>query len=183
MEQSRPVRNKSYGIIRDLLDNADGQGGMQSNVIYVAATPEMFQTEKGFPEYEALRSRLANAAAFITPKLIDWRGVIVDLTKTPLPHDMLVQLADRIIDIHATARNWKPRQYLTPDITKQVVDAVEAQGAAVSKPRLLASCAASLLEIVEQNRDEPIAAIVISTLNAAKQALLKKPVIEKWEDG
>jgi hypothetical protein len=42
---------------------------------------------------------------------------------------------------------------------------------------------AALLEVVEQNRDKPIAAIVISTLNSAKQALLKKPVTEKWEDG
>ncbi len=140
MEQSRSVRNKSYGVMRDLLDNADGQGGMQSSIIYVAGTPEMFHSEKGFPEYDALRSRLANAAAFNIANLIDWRSVIVDLTKTPLPHDILLKLAGRVVELHATAREWDPRQYFTQEVISQLVASVESGAFIVSKARLLASC-------------------------------------------
>ena len=181
MEQKRSVRSKSYGVIRDLLDNADDQGGMQSCTVYVAATPEMFQSERGFPEYEALRSRLVNVASFVVPNLVDWRGVIVDLTKTPLPHDLLLRLANRIIDLHAAAWKWDPREYFTDDAISQVVDIVERQGVAVTKPRLLASCVATLLEIVEQNREQSVATILKPTLSAVKGTLSKKAAPEQWE--
>jgi hypothetical protein len=181
MEQTRSVRNKSYGVIRDLLDNADDQGGMQSSIIYVAGTPEMYQSAKGFPEYEALRSRLANAANFTAPNLIDWRGVIVDLTKTPLPHDILMKLAGRVIDLHAVARDWDPREYFTQDIITQMVASVESQAVVVTKPRLLASCAATLLEIVEQNRDQAVAGMLKDTLKAVHASLAQKAEAKQWE--
>jgi hypothetical protein len=182
MEQTRSVRNKSYGVIRDLLDNADDQGGMQSSVIYVAGTPELFRSEKGFPEYDALRSRLANTVNFTIPNLIDWRGVIVDLTKTPLPHDLLVKLAVRVVDLHAMAREWDPRQYFTPEIISQMVAAVESGAFLVSRPRLLSSFVATLLEIVEQNRDQPVTDLLKGTLQAVHASLAKKPVTDRWDE-
>jgi bacteriophage exclusion system BrxC/D-like protein len=181
MEQTRSVRNKSYGVIRDLLDNADNQGGMQSSIIYVAGTPELFQSQKGFPEYDALRSRLANATSFITPNLVDWRGVIVDLTRTPMPHDILMQLAGRVIDLHAVARDWNPREYFTKDIIRQMVASVESQAVVVTKPRLMASCAATLLEIVEQNRDQAVAGLLASTLKVVHASLARKAEVKQWE--
>lgn len=181
MEQSRSVRNKSYGVIRDLLDNADNQGGMQSSIIYVAGTPEMFQSEKGFPEYDALRSRLANAASFTVPNLIDWRSVIVDLTKTPLPHDILLKLTGRVVDLHATARQWDPRQYFTQEVIGQIVASVESGAFIVSKARLLSSYAANLLEVVEQNRDQAVAGMLKGTLQAVLTSLAQKAETKQWE--
>ena len=181
MEQTPSVRKKSYGVIRDLLDNADNQGGMQSSVIYVAATPEMFQSERGFPEYDALRSRLANAARFSMPNLIDWRGVIVDLTKTSMPHDLLLKLVGRVVDLHAIAREWNPRAYFTEDVITQIVADVESGAFIVSRPRLLASCAATLLEIIEQNRDQPITGLLKDTLQAVHAKLVQKSKTEEWD--
>ncbi len=48
MEQTRSVRNKSYGVIRDLLDNADNQGGMQASITYVDGALRCFSLVKDF---------------------------------------------------------------------------------------------------------------------------------------
>lgn len=181
MEQSRSVRNKSYGVIRDLLDNADDQGGMQSSVIYVAGTPEMFQSEKGFPEYDALRSRLASATRFNIPNLIDWRSVIVDITKTPLSHEILLGLAGRVMEIHAKARNWEPKEYLDNEILNKLVANVESGPFVVSKARLLASCTAALLEMIEQNRDQPVHNMLEGTLTAVHSALVQESETKQWD--
>jgi len=181
MEQSRQTRVKSYGVLRDLLDNADNQGGMQRSLAYVAATPQMFTDGKGFPEYDALRSRLASASRFSVPGLVDWRSIIVDLTKTPLPHDHLVQLASRVVDIHAAARAWDPRTAFPYTVLANVVAAVEKGPFVVSRPRLLASCVAALLEIIEQNRESTVGDILGTTLDAVHSILIKKPAAKPWE--
>ncbi len=181
MEQTRSVRNKSYGVIRDLLDNADFQGGMQSSVTYVAGTPDLFHSAKGFPEYDALRSRLASSANAASPNLVDWRGVIVDLTKIPMGHDMLIKMAGRVIDLHAAAREWEPRQYLTQNVVSQIVENIEAGASAVTKPRLLAACVANLLEIVEQNRTADINEVLNATLTSVQALLLKTVRVEEWD--
>jgi hypothetical protein len=87
---------------------------MQSSIMYVAGTPEMFSDEKGFAENDALRSHLEIAGCFAMSKYTDYRSVIVDLTKTPLTHELMVQLAGRIRGIHAIARNWSPEKHFTP---------------------------------------------------------------------
>lgn len=182
MEQSRPVRNKSYGVLRDLLDNADQQGGMRSSIMYVASTPDMFTSEKGFAEYEALRSRLAAAERFILPDFIDWRGVIIDLTKTPLPHDVMVQLGKRIRDVHAIAQNWNPKKKLTDELILEIVDRIyKGPFFQVSKPRMIASATTILLEIAEQNRHQEIAQIISQTLENVNRDLAEPLKGESWD--
>jgi len=75
--------------------------------MYVAGTPEMFSDEKGFAENDALRSRLEISGRFAISKYTDYRSVIVDLTKTPLSHELMVRLAGRIRSVHAITRNWE----------------------------------------------------------------------------
>jgi hypothetical protein len=154
---------------------------MQSSVFYVAGTPEMYQSEKGFPEYDALRSRLVSAAGFAPTSLVDWRGVIVDLTKTPLPHDILLQLTDRIVDLHAVARAWNPREHFTKSVIEQLVAGVESQAVTVTKPRLLSCCAATLLEVIEQNREQTVPDMLQSTLKAVQASLSKKADTKQWD--
>lgn len=180
MEQSRSVRNKSYGVLRDLLDNADNQGGMHSSVVYVAATPEMFETEKGFAEYDALRSRLANSTRFAMQGIVDWRGVVVDLTKTPLPLDHLMHLAERVIGIHAVAREWSANESFEQGAVAKLVTAVQSGVFAVSKPRLLASSVAIILEVLEQNRQVTASELVDSGLQEAHAGLTKRSEPLEW---
>jgi len=67
----------------------------------------MFSDEKGFAENDALRSRLEISGRFAISKYTDYRSVIVDLTKTPLSHELMVRLAGRIRSVHAITRNWE----------------------------------------------------------------------------
>jgi hypothetical protein len=179
MGQSAPVRKKSYGVIRDLLDNTDGQG-MRSSIIYIAATPEMFQEGKGFPEYDALRSRLANVPKFTVPGLADWRGIVVDLTKTAMSRELLVRLVNRIVDLHSIACEWKPKEYISEEVILQLVTEVTNGASVVSVPRLLTSSAATLLELVEQNRDQLGTDLVRDTLQAVRASLVGKTSAKQW---
>lgn len=182
MDQSHSVRKKSYGVIRDLLDNADDQGGMPSSMIYIAATPEMFSSERGFAEYDALRSRLANTQRFTIPNLMDWRAVIVDLVKTPLPHNHLVQLAQKVRDIHSIARQWDPRPHFTDEIIQVLITKIESNPSSqVSRPRMLSSLAATLLEIAEQNPVHPLHDALDVTFDQVLQVLISRPEADKWE--
>jgi BREX system ATP-binding protein BrxC/D len=180
MEQSKLVRKKSYGVIRDLLDNADNQGGMQSCMMYIAATPDMFKSEKGFAEYDALRSRLSNAQRFNMPNFIDWRGVIVDLTKTPLSSDFLIKLGQRIRFIHSIGWDWEAEKCIDDDLIKNIVNEIEKGTFLVSKPRMLTSAIATILEIAEQNPKSDIQEFISPLLESVHSKLSSKPETEQW---
>ncbi len=181
MDQSRAVRKKSYGVIRDLLDNADGQGGMHSSIMYIAATPEVFSSEKGFAEYDALRSRLVGVGQLQIPGLIDWRSVIVDLTRTPLPHDALTQLAAKVRQVHSIARGWQAEQHFTDAHINALVKKIEGEVYQFSKPRMVASCVATLLDIAEQNRDIDMLAAFDAALGQTAEVLSKMPKTDSWD--
>ncbi len=181
MKQLRPVRTSSYGVIRDLLDNADQQGGMRSSMMYIAATPEMFSDASGFPENDALMSRLEIAERFTMSKYADYRSVIVDLAKTPLTHDMLVQLGERIRSVHSVARNWSPEEKLTDEAIQETVRLIEQGIFQISKPRMCAASIATLLDTVEQNREADVFELINEVLKEVHSTLPKEPKTETWE--
>lgn len=182
INQSKIVRNRSYHVIRNLLDNADDQGGMKSCIIYVAATPDMFTSERGLSEYEALRSRLDSAQILPSHDYIDWRGVIVDLTKTPLPHDLLVLLAHRIRSIHAIAHNWDPKIVLTDQLIQDIVGIIGNGVFQVSKPRMVAAGISTALEIAEQNPQINVTKMIPEILKRLNNELSKEPIVKQWEE-
>ncbi len=168
--------------MRNLLDNADDQGGMRSCIIYLAATPDMFTSGTGLSEYEALRSRLDSAQILPSHAYIDWRGVIVDLTKTPLPYDLLVQFAQRIRSIHAIAQEWDPKTVLTDKLIEDIVGTIEKGVFQVSKPRMVAAGISTILEIVEQNPQISISDMLSSVLGKLNSELSKEQITEPWEE-
>jgi hypothetical protein len=181
LTQSRQVRQKSYGVLRDLLDNTDGQGGMQSAVTYVAATPEMFESERGFAEYDALRSRLRPVAQLGKSHFVDWRAVVVDLSSSPFGDGQLAQLFLRIVDIHAIARSWSPGDYFSAGAVNGIVEKIVSAPAHASRPRMLAACAASLLETLEQNRSATIEELLGATLEEMGRRKLASSPSSVWE--
>ena len=178
---TRSVRMKSYGMIRDLLDNADDQGGMPSSMFYIAATPDMFTKAEGFAEYDALRSRLANSQGFLPPNLVDWRGVVVDLTRTPLGHLSLIQVAHKIRDIHALAESWNPATRVPDALLDTIVSRIEEGVFQVSRMRMLASSVATLLDSAEQNPELDLAPLIDGIFGQVAKKLSVAPDREKWE--
>ena len=178
---TRTIRKKSYGVIRDLLDNADDQGGMPSSMFYIAATPDMFSKPEGFAEYDALRSRLASSQKFSVGNLVDWRGVIVDLTKTPLKHESLVKVAHKIRDVHALAQGWDPSTRVPDSLLESIVGRIEAGVFQVSKMRMLASSVATLIDAAEQNPDVDLHPLLDDIFKQVATSLSAAPPQEKWE--
>jgi hypothetical protein len=182
MEQTKSTRNKSYGVIRDILDNADSKGSAISTAIYIAATPDTFKSEKGFPEYDALRSRLMNIESFVIPGFTDWRAVIIDLSKAGLERSTLEGISKKIIRIHSIARDWNPFDTLDGETLESLINNIESGHHQVSKPRLLAAVATHLLEVAEQNRNMNFKDAVGPILNSVKKQLTQKPGVKEWSD-
>ena len=114
-------------------------------------------------------------------KYTDYRSVIADLTKTPLTHDLLTRLAGRIRSMHAIARNWNPEDKLTDEAIKETVRLVEQGIFQISKPRMLTASIATLLDIVEQNREIDVLDLISQVLKQVHSALPKEPKIESWD--
>lgn len=180
MSQPKRTRIASYGIIRDLLDNADQQGGMQSSMMYIAATPEMFSAKEGFAENDALRSRLEVSGRFISAEYTDYRSVIVDLTTAPLSHELMVKLAERIRRVHAIARVWKPEEIFKTDTIEGVVRRVQDGVFQVSRPRMLAAAVATILDTVQQNPHADFPQVIDSVLGEVHTSLPKEPITVVW---
>jgi hypothetical protein len=180
LKNVRPIRQKSYGVIRDLLDNTDDQGGMPTSMFYIAATPDMFTKSEGFAEYEGLRSRLAASQRFSLPNFVDWRGVVLDLTRTPLSREDMLQLARKIREVHIVAEAWDAAAAVSDSLLEAIVEGIESGIFQVSKLRMLASSTATVIDIAQQNPGTDVASLlsevfvdVAQTLSATAQLATK----------
>lgn len=180
MAQTKVVRAKCYSVIRDLLDNADPHAGMRASIIYVAATPEMFISKEGFAEYEALRSRLLPALTFTSKNFIDYRDVVVDLSRTQLKATDLLELAKKVRSVHSIARDWDASSRVPNDLLGNIVSRIDNGSFPVSRPRMVASVVAKVLEAAEQNPDEAPISALDNTLSETAQSLATRPEPEKW---
>jgi hypothetical protein len=120
MEESLVRRRKSYTILRELIDNVDGENGMKSTCLYAAAPPGQFESQKGFIEVEALASRI-QAPVVLQPGLVDYTATMIDLDLAPLTEVEQLQLARNIRDIHAIGRNSN-HSLTDADLKKLVVE-------------------------------------------------------------
>jgi len=95
------TRREAYTILRELIDNVDDRHGMTTTCFYAAGTPDLFESEKGFTEYEALAERvlLPSGSGHANP-----RAALVDLSRFPLTKDDMVQMAERIIHVYELAK-------------------------------------------------------------------------------
>lgn len=94
------ARRAAYTIARELIDNVDALHGMTRTLLYFSGTPDLFDSEKGIAEYEALASRviLAPSAATANPA-----AMVVDLEAFPITAGDLMNAAGRIAEIYHAA--------------------------------------------------------------------------------
>ena len=121
------------------------------------------------------------ALSFASKEFIDYRDVVVDLTRTPLPADLLLQLAKKVRGIHSVARQWDAESHIPDHLLQNIVTRIDQSAFPVSKPRMVASVVAKLLESAEQNPAENPALAVDSTVSEAAQTLAVRPEPEKWD--
>jgi hypothetical protein len=126
MEESQIRRRKSYTILRELIDNVDGENGMRRTCLYAAAPPGQFESQKGFIEVEALASRI-QAPLVLRPGLVDYTATIIDLDTAPLTEDEQVELARNIRGIHSIARDWPAEAFISDTELKSLVKEINAE--------------------------------------------------------
>ena len=87
---------------RELIDNVDDRHGMTATCFYAAGTPDLFEGEKGFTEYEALAERvlLPGGTGARNP-----RASLVDLSEFPLDRADFEAMGRRIVEVYARAKN------------------------------------------------------------------------------
>lgn len=183
--QTIRVRQNCYQVLRELIDNADGQGGMQGTLVYCAAPSEMFTSERGFREYDALNSRLepASHTSDLISKMagVDYRGTIINLEDTPLNAADYYLMAEKVRNIHAIALDWDAREALPDNFLRELVDTIIKEQRNISTPRLVTTTVAVIAELVEQGQGVDIKTCITQAQENAEKTRAQRHR-QKYED-
>jgi hypothetical protein len=126
MSESRTRRRRAYTILRELMDNVDGENGMRQTCLYAAAPPGQFEAQKGFIEVEALSSRIQSPLLTLDGPP-DCTATIVDLDHSPLTRKQQVDLGRRLRELHGIARSWRAIEFVPESKLLQLVDDIHQQ--------------------------------------------------------
>lgn len=122
LEATRKARRGAYTILRELIDNVDDRHGMTTTCFYAAGTPDLFESDKGFTEYEALAERvlLPVGTGHSNP-----RAALVDLSNYPLSWQDLAKVAERIVKVYELARACSVSEDLRDEILGRLDSSLE----------------------------------------------------------
>ncbi|MGK5094272.1 BREX system ATP-binding domain-containing protein [Deltaproteobacteria bacterium TL4] len=98
--QSTSVRNAAYENVRLLIDNTEHSQNLH---IFFSIIPDVLSSEKGFKSYDALWSRVRSIGE---GDRLNFRGVLINLHRTPLENSELVELGLSLKKIHELAYRW-----------------------------------------------------------------------------
>lgn len=105
LQGTRKSRREAYTILRELIDNVDDRHGMVATTFYAAGTPDLFDGEKGFTEYEALAERVLLPGRGGSPNP---RAPLLDLTQFPLQRRDFVEMGQRVVEVYSIAKQIEP---------------------------------------------------------------------------
>jgi P-loop Domain of unknown function (DUF2791) len=141
-------QDQALQALREHVDHAGGEAGFRHLVMYLAATPEMFENERYFPRYDALATRIQPLGGSIS-----WHAPVIDLDRTPLSLDEMRALALKLREVHCIAYGEAAANRVTADAITSLVDHVAASRFRVAKPRLLTRLLVEELERARQAGD------------------------------
>ncbi|WP_316395215.1 BREX system ATP-binding domain-containing protein [Bradyrhizobium sp. 33ap4] len=145
---SKKRQDQALQTLREYVDHAGGEGGFRNLCMYLAATPEMFESEEYFPRYDALATRIQAVSTEV-----NWRGPVIDLDRTPLDGSLMREMAARICKVYAVAYGAQiAQQALSKETISQLVDRVNEARFRIAKPRLLARVVVDSLERIRQGK-------------------------------
>lgn len=165
----RKRQDQCFQVLREFIDNADGDLGLRYICTYFAATPEMFDSEEHFPRYDALKTRIEPVG-----DAINWRSPVIDLDRTPLTDHELRALADKIHRIHAVAHDWDPAALISDSLLDSLVESVSAARYRVAKPRLLCRVVITELERARQEGTRYTPAPADRAVRSAAERLVRE---------
>ena len=95
------ARRSAYTIVRELIDNVDTSHGMSTTLLFFSGTPDLFDSDKGIAEYEALASRVLLAMDDESPNP---SAPVVDIEAYPITKADYLMMADNIVALFVVAK-------------------------------------------------------------------------------
>ncbi|MEA3467256.1 MAG: BREX system ATP-binding domain-containing protein, partial [Thermodesulfobacteriota bacterium] len=145
--QATSIRNAAWENVRLLIDNTEQASYFH---IFFAIIPEVLLSEKGFKSYDALWSRVRSIGQ--QEQRLNYRGVLVDLHRTPLTPDELVKLGQSLRQIHQISYRWDATDSV-PDKLLLDICANQKKMGLLSEVRLFVKQVIRLLDMAEQGED------------------------------
>lgn len=141
--QSASMRNAAYENVRLLIDNSEHAEYFH---IFFSIIPDVLLSEKGFKSYDALWSRVRTIGQ---KKRLNYRGVLIDLHRTPLASKELMELGHCLRRIHEISYRWEAADLVSDTLLQDVCKNQEKMGL-LSEVRLFIKQLISILDMAEQ---------------------------------
>jgi hypothetical protein len=143
LAQGASIRNAAYENIRLLMDNAEHSEYLQ---LFFSLIPDVLLSEKGFKSYDALWSRVRTVG---DSDALNYRGTLIDLHKTPLKRQELVNLGISLRKIHEISYRWDAEGSVSDDQIAEMCIKQEEMGI-LSEVRLFIKQMIRFLDMAEQ---------------------------------
>ena len=141
--QSGSIRNAAYENVRLLIDNTEQA---QCLHIFFSVIPDVLLSEKGFKSYDALWSRIRSIGE---GKHLNYRSVLIDLHRTPLETEELIDLGNCLRHIHEISYRWEVGDAIGDTLIEKICTAQKRMGL-LSEVRLFIKQVIRLLDMAEQ---------------------------------
>ncbi|MBI3900552.1 MAG: DUF2791 family P-loop domain-containing protein, partial [Chlamydiia bacterium] len=164
LAQGGSVRSAAYENIRLLMDNAEHSEYLQ---LFFSLIPDVLLSEKGFKSYDALWSRIRSVG---DSEALNYRGTLIDLHKTPLKQQELIDLGVCLRKIHEISYRWEALDTVSEDLIANMCKKQEEMGI-LSEVRLFIKQMIRFLDMAEQGH-------VVQDFNLVENLLISHREIE-----
>lgn len=137
------ARSAAFENVRLMIDNADELSHLQ---IFFSIIPDVLISERGFRSYDALWSRVRSLGE---DQRINYRGVLIDLHRTPLSAEEMAELGRRLRQLHELAYGWEAGEDFGDALIEQICTQQERAGL-LSEVRLFIRQILRALDVAEQ---------------------------------
>jgi hypothetical protein len=167
LAQGASIRNAAYENVRLLMDNTEHAQYLQ---LFFSLIPDVLLSEKGFKSYDALWSRVRTVG---DSDDLNYRSTLVDLHKTPLRRQELVDLGISLRKIHEISYRWSAEQSVPNDLIANMCEKQEEMGA-LSEVRLFIKQMIRCLDITEQGNAMGVSNLLENLLESQKETEIEK---------
>ncbi|MCB1181285.1 MAG: DUF2791 family P-loop domain-containing protein [Chlamydiia bacterium] len=172
LAQGASIRSAAYENIRLLMDSTEHSEYLQ---LFFSLIPDVLLSEKGFKSYDALWSRVRSVG---DSEALNYRGTIIDLHKTPLKRQELIDLGICLRKIHEISYRWKAQDAVSENLIADMCKKQEEMGI-LSEVRLFIKQMIRFLDMAEQGHVTQDFNVIENLLASHKEMELEK--IQKLE--
>lgn len=167
LAQGASIRNAAYENVRLIMDNTEHTQYLQ---LFFSLIPDVLLSEKGFKSYDALWSRVRTVG---DSDELNYRSTLVDLHKTPLKRQELIDLGIFLRKIHEISYRWSAEQSVPNDLIANMCEKQEEMGS-LSEVRLFIKQMIRCLDITEQGSAMGESNLLENLLESQKEINIEK---------